>query len=264
MISILMAAYNAELTIKEAIDSVIAQTYLDWELIIINDCSKDKTKEIADSYALQYPTKIKVINNSQNYGVKMSRHIGLVESQGDYIAILDSDDKWTDDKLEKQIAMFSRYQDVSIVFTGSGFMDETGKKMSYILHAPETISYKELLNQNLISDSSAVVRKDIFKKAEDKIVAGNAKNFHEDYAIWLTILKNGGKVYGIDEPLLIYRLSSNSKSGNKVKSAIMTWNTYRAVGLSLPESIRHIIKYAKNGARKYKGIKDGRAGNGRL
>ena len=244
-----MAAYNAEKTISEAIESVLKQSYEDYELIVINDCSTDSTENIVRKYQ-EKDQRVRLITNKQNRGVSKTRLVGLKESKGNWIAILDSDDEWKEHKLEKQVRLV-REKRAELVFTGSGFMNSEGKKIKGYLPAPEVIDYKKLLKQNVVSNSSVLVKKYLYKRyyAENDLM-------HEDFAIWLRILRTGRLAYGIDEPLLIYRLSASSKSSNKLKAAKMNWNTYRYIGLNIFQSLYYECLYAINGIRKYRRIKD--------
>lgn len=251
LISIIMAAYNAERTIEEAINSVINQTYINWELIVVNDCSKDNTLNIIEHFC-QKDNRIKLVNNIMNYGVSKTRHNGLIEAKGNWVAILDSDDMWHPDKLEKQIVLQSS-SNAELLFTGSAFMDENGKRLSWVLDIPEKISYDELLKQNVISNSSVLVRKELLQRYE-----AIGDNMHEDFACWLKILNTGIFAYGVNEPLLTYRISLNSKSGNKFKSFVMNWKTYRYVGLSILQSIYYMFFYTVNGIKKYGNLKRNR------
>ncbi|MDE6745030.1 MAG: glycosyltransferase, partial [Oscillospiraceae bacterium] len=226
LISIIMAAYNAEQTIEQAVTSVLNQTYENFELLIINDCSKDSTLSIAEKFS-EKDKRVKVISNEKNNGVSYTRRHGLEEAKGEWIAILDSDDAWASDKLEKQIRL-QRETNADLLYTGSSFMDSDGNRIDWYLHAPREIGYRQLLKQNLISNSSSLVKKELYSEyyvSNDKM--------HEDFAVWLGILKSGRLAYGVDEPLLIYRLSKTSKSGNKIKAAKMNWNTYRYMGLNV-------------------------------
>lgn len=119
LISIIMAAYNAEKTIEQAINSVLRQTYTDFELLVVNDCSKDRTVELVKSIAAK-DNRVRLISNEKNSGVSFTRKHGLEESNGSWIAILDSDDAWTPDKLEKQIELQKR-TNADLLFTGSAF-----------------------------------------------------------------------------------------------------------------------------------------------
>lgn len=244
LISIIMAAYNAENTIGQAITSVIQQTYTDFELIIINDCSTDRTVDVINEF-IKRDTRIILINNSKNMGVSYTRKHGLDEAKGSWIAILDSDDLWLPEKLAKQVE-FQKKTNADLLYTGSGFMNVDGKQINWKLNVPEVITYRQLLKQNILSNSSALVRKDLYEKY---YVIGD--DMHEDFAIWLQILRNGIKAYGINEPLLIYRLDDKSKSGNKLKAAMMNWSTYRYIGLNLLEAAYYEFWYAINGLCKY-------------
>ncbi len=237
MVSIIMPAYNAEKTINEAIESVLQQTYTNFELIVINDCSKDLTKDIILRYC-NADHRVKIICNSMNLGVSKSRNIGIACAKGKYIAFLDSDDMWRKDKLEKQITLME--SNVSILsYTASSFIDEVGNPYDYIMEAEEKTTLNTLLKKNIISCSSAMILADIMKELKMP-----SDKMHEDYYIWITVLKKYEYAYGINEPLLIYRLASNSKSSNRLKSAKMIYNTYCAVGYNYFTSFILMLRYS--------------------
>jgi teichuronic acid biosynthesis glycosyltransferase TuaG len=245
-ISIIMAAYNAEATISDAIQSVINQTYNNWELFVVDDCSTDNTLSVAKSFT---DSRIRVFENDVNSGVSLTRKKGLENAKGKWIAVLDSDDMWAPDKLEKQVKL-AKSTGGKLIFTGSAFMNEGGKRLNWQLHVPKVLTYRELLKQNLVSNSSVLVWKDLYQKY---YAVGD--NMHEDFAIWIGITKSGHKAYGIDEPLLIYRLSDSSKSSNKAQAAKMNWNTYRYVGLNPAEAFYYMCWYTVKGLMKYRHLK---------
>ena len=248
LISIIMAAYNAEKTIKQAIGSVLKQTYSNFELLVINDCSSDETAEIVKKIAAR-DKRVRLLSNQRNIGVSYSRKRGLEEASGAWIAILDSDDEWVPQKLERQMSLQKR-TNAKLLFTGSSFMDAEGNAINWYLHAPNEVTYPQLLKQNVISNSSALVRKDLYERyyvIDDRL--------HEDFAIWLRILRDGEKAYGVDEPLLVYRVAKSSKSGNKFKAAKMNWRTYRYVGLNLLAASYYECWYIINGLLKYRNLK---------
>ena len=256
LISIIMAAYNAEKTIEQAINSVLSQTYTNFELLVVNDCSTDRTAELVKSIAAK-DSRVRLISNVKNNGVSYTRKHGLEEAKGSWIAILDSDDAWAPEKLEKQID-FQRRTNADLLFTGSAFMDSEGQSIGWYLHAPAEVTYRQLLKQNVLSNSSALVRKELYAK---HYAVGD--DMHENFAIWLSILKEGKKAYGVDEPLLIYRIAKSSKSGNKVKAAKMNWNTYRYVGLNPIEAAYYEGWYMIKNVIKYTNLKiSGRGGYG--
>ena len=243
-----MAAYNAAKTIDPAIRSVSAQTYTDWELIVVNDCSKDDTARIVAEFAKKDP-RIKLINNETNKGVSLTRKKALDAATGDWIAVLDSDDMWAPDKLEKQMQL-ANDKNAELVFTGSGFIDNDGNPIKWQLHVPPLLSYRELLKQNLVSNSSVLVKKELYERF---YAVGD--DMHEDFAVWLGITKTGRQAFGIDEPLLIYRLAKSSKSSNKLKSAKMNWNTYRYIGLDPFTALYYMCCYTVRGLKKYSNLK---------
>lgn len=248
LISIIMAAYNAERTIESAIRSVLVQTYTNWELVVVNDCSSDSTSEIVASLATS-DSRIHLLNNEYNSGVSITRKRGMEYANGFWIAVLDSDDIWTSDKLEKQIGLAHRTE-AELIFTGSAFIDNDGHPIDWQLHVPERLSYKELLKQNLVSNSSVLVKKELYQQ-----FYAIGDEMHEDFAIWLGITKTGRDAYGIDEPLLIYRLANSSKSSNKFKAAKMNWNTYRYIGLNIIQSAYYMCWYIAKGLMKYSNLK---------
>lgn len=256
LISIIMAAYNTEKTIEQAINSVLSQTYTNFELLVVNDCSTDRTAELVKSIAAK-DSRVRLISNVKNSGVSYTRKHGLEEAKGSWIAILDSDDAWAPKKLEKQIDL-QRRTNADLLFTGSAFMDADGKPIDWYLAAPAEVTYRQLLKQNVLSNSSALVRKELYTKY---YAVGDG--MHEDFAIWLSILKDGRKAYGVDEPLLIYRIAKSSKSGNKFKAAKMNWNTYRYIGLNPIEAAYYEGWYMIKNVIKYTNLKiSGRGGGG--
>ena len=251
LISIIIPAYNAEKTIDEAIQSVFQQTYQKWELIIINDCSSDKTEEFVKKY-LDQNNKIIFLNNEKNLGVSATRNKGIAASKGEWIAFLDSDDKWNSEKLEKQVRLIKKNKMADLVFTGIAFINHRGLVSQYLLEVPESIGYRQLLKQNLIYCSSVMVKKELvinYRMQNDKM--------HEDYAVWLQLLKDGYHAFGINEPLLIYRVSENSKSRNKRYAAKMTYRVYRFMKLNCIECVYFFMIYAVRNIYKYKKIREG-------
>lgn len=244
-ISIIMPAFNAEKYLIPAVHSVCAQTWKNWELLIIDDGSTDATAEIAAECA-EKDSRIRYIRNQKNLGVSGSRNAGIREASGEWLAFLDSDDSWEEEKLEKQMKT-AKEKNAAFLYTGSAFMDENGTKKQWILEIPENVGFRALLKQNVISCSSVLIRKDWMRLFPEKEIP-----IHEDFAVWLEILKEDGKkAYGINEPLLIYRVHSGSKSGNKRKAAAMTFRVYRLIGLPMWKCVFCFVCYTWNGLRKY-------------
>lgn len=216
LVSVIMAAYNAEKTIEQSINSVLNQTYPAVELLVVDDYSQDRTVKLVENIMAR-DNRVRLIYNKENSGVSYTRKHGLEEAKGAWIAILDSDDIWAPEKLEKQIIL-QKKMNADLLFTGSAFMDSDGQPIDWYLHAPSEVTYRHLLKQNVLSNSSSLVRKELYEKY---YAVGDG--MHEDFAVWLGILKEGKKAYGVDEPLLTYRIAKSSKSGNKIKAAKMNW-----------------------------------------
>lgn len=244
-ISIIMPVFNGEKTISNSIQSVLNQTYKNWELILIDDGSSDQTISIIQSYIHQ-DSRIIFLQNRQNLGVSYTRNKGIAKSSGNWIAFLDSDDQWHPDKLKKQVHVIQKNSDVDLVYTGSSFIHPSGKRSEYILQVPKTISYHTLLKQNIISCSSVLIRKKLAQRYPMK-----RDEMHEDYAVWLQILRDGYCAWGINEPLLRYQLSDHSKSSNKKKAAIMTYKVYRFMGLNELETFYYFSCYTWRNLKKY-------------
>jgi teichuronic acid biosynthesis glycosyltransferase TuaG len=159
-VSIIMPSYNAEKTIKASINSVIAQTFVNWELIIIDDASQDGT---VSAIKEQKDPRIILLENAQNSGAAEARNCGINHAKGQWLAFLDSDDLWHEDKLQKQI-QFMEETGAVISYTATAYMSEAGEISGYILRAEKQLSYKELLKRNLMSCSSVMVRRDVMRR----------------------------------------------------------------------------------------------------
>ena len=197
-ISIVTPAYNCEKYLEEAVNSVLAQSFEDWELLIIDDCSKDATWLRMQTLAKQ-DNRIRIFQNRHNSGSAATRNNGIRQARGEWIAFLDSDDLWRPEKLERQMSVLRKHPDASFLFTGSAFIEDDGMTIAHVLHVPEKVSRKKLLKQNVISCSSVLIRRELMLEfpmpEEDGI--------HEDFATWLAILSKIPCAYGVDEPLLV-------------------------------------------------------------
>lgn len=248
-ISVIMPAYNAEKTVCDAIESVLRQTHTDFELIVIDDCSSDNTFEVISAFA-EKDDRVKVCRNKDNSGVSATRNFGVGMALGEYIAFIDSDDMWREDKLELQMKLMEENPDCPLSFTGSSFVDAEGKAYDYIYSVPESVDYKTLLKQNVISCSSVIVKREIIEKYPMKY-----DQMHEDFATWLQILRDVGDAMAVNEPLLVYRIATGTKSSNKIKSALMAYRVYRFVGLNFFQTMYYMPIYTIRGIKKYSGIK---------
>lgn len=237
--SIIMPAYTAGKTIKEAIESILLQTFKDYELIVINDCSQDNTQEIVERY-IQIDKRIYLINNIENQGVAKSRNIALEMSKGRYIAFLDSDDRWLPQKLEKQYQAFSNGYD--IVYTA---YKRFGKAKETIVYPPADGCYASLLKGNYIGNLTGAYDREILGLELQKNIG------HEDYLMWLRLMRRSKKSIGLQDVLAEYRVSSNSVSSNVVKGAYWTWKIYRQeLGMGWFCSLRNFFSYSWGALQK--------------
>lgn len=248
LVSVIMPAYNCEKYIEDAINSVLEQTYSNLELIVIDDGSKDKTIDIIKRISKQ-DDRVKLVKNEKNLGVSATRNKGISLAKGDWIAFLDSDDIWKKTKLEKQMQNANK-TGAQFLFTGVTYINEDGEPYSGIFEVPSIVSYKKLLRQNVITCSSVLIKKRFFDT-----IKMEKDDMHEDYAVWLRILKTGICAYGINEPLIIYRISRNSKSGNKIKTIKMTYKVFRFIGINQVGSAYFTFRHVIGAFKKYRKIK---------
>jgi len=251
-VSVIMPAYNAEATIDQSIQSVLDQTYQNWELIIVNDASTDNTLAFVQKNLPAFIQKnLLVIENPTNQGVAASRNTAISHASGQYLAFLDSDDMWLPDKLEKQVKLMND-SNVAISYTGTSYINAAGQVSGYTLPARARLSYKELLRRNIMSCSSVMVRRDCM------VPFPITANTHEDYVVWLQIVKEHGYAYGLDEPLLVYRVGDESKSSGRIRSAVMTFNAYRAIGYGRVAATVVTLRYSLHSIAKRVLIRLGR------
>lgn len=245
LVSVVMPSYNAEKYISEAIQSVIAQTYENWELLIIDDCSTDSTANIVKQFS-DVDSRITLYSNPKNMGVALTRNKGMNLAKGSWIALLDSDDVWHKDKLEKQIELAGK-TGADIVYCSYCLIDSCGKKISEFIVPPIT-SYEEMLKSNTIGCSTVL----LCSTSAGRYRFTN-ESFHEDYVFWLNLLRNGFEAVGCEESLSDYRVIEGSRSHNKIKSAKNRWIVYRKVEkLPFKKAVCAFASYTYNGFRKYK------------
>ena len=247
LVSVIMPAYNVEKYIEAAIRSVLSQTYTNWELLVLDDGSTDGTAEIAENFVKADP-RIRLLHNPQNMGVARTRNHGFDTAKGDWAALLDSDDVWRSDKLEKQLAAAKR-SGAEIIYSSYSMMDKNGKKMSEFI-VPERTSYSAMLEKNVLDCSTVLLSRNIFSEYRF-----STEYYHEDYAFWLQLLRLGFTAFGCKDALMDYRIQHGSRSSNKLRSAKRRWLVYRkAEKLSFAKSVQAFAGYARCGIAKYKGV----------
>lgn len=244
LVSIITPAYNASKYIHECVSSVFAQSYTNWEMIIVDDFSTDNTKDIIRRLS-EKDQRIKYIFLKNNVGVSEARNYAIKKAKGKFIAFLDSDDIWMSSKLEKQI-LFMQEHHIAFSFTGYQIISEDGQKMRNVIKAPKKMTYSSYLKNTIIGCLTVVI--DVEKTGE---LLMPKLRVSEDMALWLQLLKNGFFAYGLNDILAKYRDTSDSLSADKFKAVKDVWKVYRKIEkLSLIYSIWCFIHYAFNAMKK--------------
>lgn len=244
MISIIVPLYNAAEYINKTIETVVAQTYTDWELILVDDKSKDdsvdRTKQCIASLDDMTASKIRLIEKEKNAGAAKARNTGLDAARGRYIAFLDADDVWYPHKLEHEL-MFMNKHNAGFVCSSYQFGDENAIPTGKVVRVPKRMSYKKALSRTIIFTSTVLI--DTEKVDKELIKMPDIGS--EDTATWWKILKSGIDIYGLDEQLVIYRRPATSLSSNKGKAVTRIWKLYRQVAeLGVIGSAWHILLWA--------------------
>ncbi|EGQ9770503.1 glycosyltransferase family 2 protein [Vibrio alginolyticus] len=243
LVSIIMPTYNSTDTVVESIQSVLSQTYKNWELIIVDDRSTDNTWQVIQTYADKYDN-IRVYQNKENLGAGASRNFAIEKAKGRFIAFLDSDDLWTEDKLSEQIA-FMLENDYPLTYTH--YSRFTSEEELSVVTAPEYTTYKKLMYSNVIGCLTAVYDAQALGKRYMPLIRKR-----QDMGLWLDILKDTPKAYCLPKPLAKYRMDSGM-TANKFSVLSYQWKFYRdVVGLSLPRSLFTFSVYAVKGTMKHR------------
>lgn len=240
-VSIITPCYNASSTLARTVESILQQTFTDWELLLVDDCSSDDTCERAEPFS-QHDSRIILVRQQHNGGAARARNKGIELAKGRYIAFLDADDSWHPEKLERQLKLMQA-NNWPLSFTSYTRIGENGEIINQV-GVPETVTYRELLKTNVIGCSTAIYD----TAAVGKVTMPDMRK-RQDFGLWLKILKLTPKAYGINsEPLTTYRVMSNSLSSNKGKTAGYNWHLYRQEeGLSLIKASYYFAHYALRG-----------------
>ena len=246
-VGIVMPAYNSQRYIAEAIQSVLAQDYRDWELWVADDGSGDDTRKIVRAFARR-DSRIHWLKSPQGHtGVCGARARGIEAARTPWIAFLDSDDVWHPDKLGVQLETAGQEKS-GFLFTAAGFLDAEGRELAYVQGVPERIGYSELLKGNGIPCSSVLIRRELLEDCFQPRDVGLC----EDYAAWLRILRDRVPcAVGIGKPLLKRRLVPGSESSCKLRNALRALKTYRSQNFSAGKALWFWGHYAWRGLVKY-------------
>lgn len=248
LVSVIMPAYNAAQFIEEAIASVQTQKVQNWELLVIDDCSTDETCEVVERIAAS-DSRVKLLINEKNMGAAGSRNRGLDVFCGRYVALLDSDDYWYPQMLEKMIAR-AEETGADIVYCSYELVDEKGIKVCNDFLVPDTTTFRESIVRSVITCSTVLFTGKLAKKNRFPM-----NMYHEDIAMWFQILRDGGTARGVPDVLAAYRQRSDSKTANKLKSAGRRWIIYRKhLKMPIIDCVVTMVRYGYYGLKKFKRI----------
>lgn len=244
LVSIIIPTFNSSKFILETLDSVINQTYKEFEIIIIDDYSTDDTIFLVETYLKKQNISYKILKSKSNKGVAVARNRGIKEAKGEYVAFLDSDDLWDKNKLEKQVN-FMKSNNYYFSFTNQYSINEEGSIIKSKNKIKQVVNYKTLLKRTYISTSSVVIN-------INKIGKFEMPNYRrgQDYATWIMLLRNID-AYGLNQRLLKYRVSRGSLSSNKFDNLKQIYTIQREQeGINRLRIYFNIIVYLFYGVKK--------------
>lgn len=262
LVSIIVPVYQAQPYIAQTIEMVRRQTHKEWELLLVDDRSKDGSVEVIknvlagythhsledipedveriEEYQWDDKRRILLICKKENEGAAKARNTGLSVAAGRYIAFLDADDIWFADKLARELA-FMEEQQAGFVFCAYEFGDEAGRPTGKIVHVPVQLTYKKALSRTVVFTTTVLIDR---HEIPDRLIRMPAVP-SEDTATWWQILRAGHLGYGLDEVLAIYRRPAKSLSSNKFEAVKRIWNLYRKQeGLSVTASAFYFVFWA--------------------
>ncbi len=246
LVSIITPVYDCEKYLAQTLDSILCQSYKNWELLLVDDCSPDNCAEIIAEYAKK-DDRIKYFKLSANSGAAIARNVALENAKGRYIAYIDADDIWLPNKLERQIDFMNK---TAACFTCCDYakIEADGTPLNKTIHMPKTISYNQLLRNTIIQTVGVIVDTDFVDRK--LLVMPNVRR-GQDSATWLQMLRNGVEFYGQNEVLAMYRRVPMSLSANKLNALKRTWYLYRGIEkLSLIKSVWCLIGWAYHASLK--------------
>lgn len=244
-VTVITPSFNSYDFMRDSVFSVISQTVTDWEMIIVDDCSSDKSVEVIQSF-IERDSRIKLLQLTENSGAAVARNKAIEAAQGRYIAFLDSDDAWLPNKLEKQIA-FMQKNKYPFTFAAYDKINEAGEVFGHV-GVPIKVTYYDLLKSCSIGCLTAIYDTEYFGKVYMPLIRKR-----QDLGLWLRLLKKTNYAYGLNDTLGLYKVRSNSISANKKSAAIFTWRLYRDIEkLSLFKASYYFSQYAVRGLLRTK------------
>lgn len=245
IISVITPVYNSAKYIESTINSVREQTFTQFEMILVDDCSTDNSREIIEKI-IKEDNRIKYILLKNNSGAAVARNIGIEAAEGRYIAFLDSDDVWKKNKLSYQLSFMEKNQ-YAFTYTAFETITDTGKVIQEEVAVPVSLNYTQLLKNTAIACSTVIIDRSIVGDFSMPLVRKG-----QDTATWLKILRGPvKKAYGLDNVLSSYRKVKGSISDDKLSALKRTWNTYRNIEkLPLLKALYYFLWYVINAVKK--------------
>ncbi|MGH8174411.1 MAG: glycosyltransferase family 2 protein, partial [Rhodanobacteraceae bacterium] len=235
-VSVIMPAYNAIASIARSIDSVLAQTHRDLELLVVDDGSSDGTAELIARYA-KSDARVRALLQERNVGVAAARNAGIAAASGAFIAFLDSDDWWHPCKLELSLAGM-RSAGARVSYSGYRRVGEDGRVLSNV-NPPASLTHADMLRSNFIGNLTGMYERSLGDGEFPRMG-------HEDYVFWLQMVRRAGRAIRVDhdEPLAFYLVRRQSVSSNKLHAAGWQWRIYRDVeGMSVLKACGYMVLY---------------------
>lgn len=244
LVSVVMPCYNTEKYIATSIESVINQTYTNWELIITDGPSSDNTVSIVKKYCEQDP-RIRLIIPKKHQGIAEARHTCIQNAKGDLLAFLDSDDIWVSDKLEKQVP-FMMSHNYAFTYGNYEILNSDGSLAGKVIQNGGIVDYNKYLKNTILGCGSVMLDK---KKVGQ--IQQPADDVNDDMGLWCSIMRHGIKAYPMEDVLYQYRIRNDGASSHRIMMVKSVWRVYRKQEkLSLPKSITCFVCYAFNAFKK--------------
>ncbi len=243
IIDIIIPNFNKAKYVKQCLDSIISQTYKNWKIYFIDDNSNDETKEVLKDF--ENIDNIKIIYLKENKGPSYCRNLGIEQSSSEYLAFMDSDDFWPENKLEIQIKAMVK-NDYNFTYTDYFFFFNNNQKKLKKTCLPNFYDYKIFLNHSSMSTSSIIIKKDLLKKIFFKNVE------HEDFLFKCDVLRNGELAFKINETHVYYRINKSNRSSNKIKNLVNLWKiNNKENNLNLFQNLKSLFLISFNSFKKY-------------
>lgn len=242
LVSVIMPNYNGAQFIERSIDSVLRQSMPELELLVVDDASTDESPYLLDSIRRR-DARITFLRCGQNMGAAQARNLAIDCARGEFLAFLDSDDLWHRDKLTRQLEAIRGYD---LCYTSYFLLRKDGASRG-VYRVPPRTDYRSLLRENVIGCSSVLLRRTALGCHRM-----DSRFFHEDYVLWLTLLREGKTAVGVPEPLMGHR--GGGRSQDKLSAAAERWRVYReSEGLSFSAALGYWTSYTCRGIRKHWG-----------